>query len=625
MKISKRFRKLVAVVMAALIINIAIITPVLDVKASDIPAEASAVAIPSLQDLYEILGITFGMGTTFEGMAGVDDAMVQDIIDQVNAGESLQIGDTTIPDITTYEGAMAYLDMVYNEYYGHVEGTDVNPYLEAMDAKSYAATGSLYSKTMRDALELAAQKLSQEVIDRGFQVLQGGAGSSSGSPDDDDPFDFGATTMLLNMLIAGQAVYGGTIDDDWLAPVSSSEWNSSSLFTVNYDYNGVNVPVMKTSSYSFTWHSSNIENKLVFNKPVFVVCAGTQTRSPYIHIAYDEEFTYTLYSKSNGEWVAGATSNVNSLTDGLYYKSYGFSNYVSSDSEFVTVVDNNAFAADFRQTVAQELYGFNYTDNAGSIDSSVTDAFSGYGRKRITQTDVVNLANDLSGLSSTLNGTVAGISAIADAIENSTSSLPESDVDAGDGLYSGILGSIYDLLKNLASLIWNFFATPLSNILNAIKNIPNALAEVFAGILTIPQILLDDIASPLYEIKLKLDSISDGMNGGGDPTEPNNGHSDDYPIIFSALLILIVIIIKLLMIFFHCMQFIIAIFAIQPSTAFLPEEMVMGLDYIKQLNIPGIGMSVYGFMMGLIYIIILFYAIRTLRLNINHLRMPGGK
>ena len=52
------------------------------------------------------------------------------------------------------------------------------------------------------------------------------------------------------------------------------------------------------------------------------------------------------------------------------------------------------------------------------------------------------------------------------------------------------------------------------------------------------------------------------------------------------------------------MQFIIAIFAIQPSTAFLPEEMVMGLDYIKQLDIPGIGMSVYAFMMGLIYIVL---------------------
>lgn len=619
MKKLKMIKKIIAVIMAALIINIATLSPVLEVKASDVPAEASIGFYPIVQALLEILGITNGLGVSYEGMNGTSSDMAQEMIDKWNAGESLQMGEHTIADLRV---ATNMFDFLYNlkiVYDAHVDGSNPIPYLEKMDAKSFAASGSLYSKTMQAVLAVALYNFSEEINTAFWNTIL------IDSPDNlNNQFDFKATSMLLDALVAGQAAYAGDVTDAWLAPVGMSEWSASNLYSVNYDYNGINVPVMKTSTYSFTWHSSNIENKIVFNKPVYVVCAGVQTRSPYIHMVCDEQFTYTLYSKSNGEWVAGATTNVNSLSDGLYYKNYGFSNYVSSDSEFVTVVDNNAFAADFRQTVAQELYGFNYTDNAGSIDSSVTDAFSGYGRRRVTGADAVNLANALSGVAGTLTGTAAGVSSIADTIAGTAATLPDVEVDAGTDLYSGILGKIYALLQNLAAAIWGYFATPLTNIKDAILTIPALIAAEFAGILTIPQILIDDLSIPVVDIRDYVKSLAESV-AAQDYIEPNNGHSEDYLLFLSSLFLLILILIKLLMIFFHCMEFIIAIFQIPAGTAFLPEEMILGLDYTKSLTIPGIGMSVYSFMIGLVYICIMFYAIRTLRINIDKIKMPGRK
>lgn len=116
----------------------------------------------------------------------------------------------------------------------------------------------------------------------------------------------------------------------------------------------------------------------------------------------------------------------------------------------------------------------------------------------------------------------------------------------------------------------------------------------------------------------------DGTGSGDSVTEETIRGSDSFGIstLFGILILLIMILLMLLMIFLSCLAFVIMIFRIPATTGFLPEEMIAGLDYLKTLEIPGFGMSVYAFFMALIYIILIFTVIGMLRKNIDKIKFP---
>lgn len=64
------------------------------------------------------------------------------------------------------------------------------------------------------------------------------------------------------------------------------------------------------------------------------------------------------------------------------------------------------------------------------------------------------------------------------------------------------------------------------------------------------------------------------------------------------------------------------IFKIPATSGFLPEEMVMAIDYLKQLEITGLNISVYNFAFFLIDMMIIFAVIKLLRSEIVHFRIP---
>lgn len=110
------------------------------------------------------------------------------------------------------------------------------------------------------------------------------------------------------------------------------------------------------------------------------------------------------------------------------------------------------------------------------------------------------------------------------------------------------------------------------------------------------------------------DTVSEEVIRGSDPFGINT--------LFGILVLLIMILLMLLIIFLSCLAFIIMIFRIEPTTGFLPPEMVQGFEYLKTLEIPGFGMSVYEFFMALIYIILIFTVVGILRKNIDKIRFP---
>lgn len=239
---------------------------------------------------------------------------------------------------------------------------------------------------------------------------------------------------------------------------------------------------------------------------------------------------------------------------------------------------------------------------------------------------------------------------------------PSTAPDPGtDTNYFGILGLILSAIKAIASGIWDFFCDPMGAITTGLTNLYNGvlrIIEIFPEqvqlvlgyIASLPSAMLQVFADPLGAIQSLLGALPSWSNlqayldkilqalldpvsalqpsdpggsdsGGGDDS---GKHTPDLLSLLNGLILLIMILLMLLRIFLHCLQFIVGIFKIEASPGFLPDDMVLGLNYLKTLEITGIGMSVYDFMMGLVYIFMVFGVIKLLRGFAFHIHIPKG-
>lgn len=239
---------------------------------------------------------------------------------------------------------------------------------------------------------------------------------------------------------------------------------------------------------------------------------------------------------------------------------------------------------------------------------------------------------------------------------------PSAAPDPGtDTNYFGILGLILSAIKAIASGIWDFFCDPMGAITTGLTNLYNGvlrIIEIFpeqvqlvlGNIASLPSAMLQVFADPLGAIQSLLGALPSWSNlqayldkilqalldpvsalqpsdpGGTDPGggDDSGKHTPDLLSLLNGLILLIMILLMLLRIFLHCLQFIVGIFKIEASLGFLPDDMVLGLNYLKTLEITGIGMSVYDFMMGLIYIFMVFGVIKLLRGFAFHIHIPKG-
>lgn len=217
------------------------------------------------------------------------------------------------------------------------------------------------------------------------------------------------------------------------------------------------------------------------------------------------------------------------------------------------------------------------------------------------------------------------------------------------------------LIQALPAAVYGFFQDPLGTISTGIGNLYNGVLRiiellpeqvqlVLGNIVSLPSAMLQAFADPLGAIQSLLGVLPSWTNlqayldkilqalldpvsvlqpsdpGGTDPGGDGSGDGSKFNLssLFNGLIYLILILILLLKIFIHCLQFIINIFKIEPTQGFLPDDMVTGLNFLKQLQIEGIGLSVYDFMMGLVYILMFFGVVKLLRGYVYKIRIPSG-
>lgn len=200
------------------------------------------------------------------------------------------------------------------------------------------------------------------------------------------------------------------------------------------------------------------------------------------------------------------------------------------------------------------------------------------------------------------------------------------------GVISTGIGNLYNGVLRIIEI----FPEQVQLVLGNIASLPSAMLQVFADPLGAIQSLLGALPSwanlQAYLDKILqalLDPVSALQPSGPGGSDPGGGddsgkHTPDLLSLLNGLILLIMILLMLLRIFLHCLQFIVGIFKIEASPGFLPDDMVLGLNYLKTLEITGIGMSVYDFMMGLIYIFMVFGVIKLLRGFAFHIHIPRG-
>lgn len=212
--------------------------------------------------------------------------------------------------------------------------------------------------------------------------------------------------------------------------------------------------------------------------------------------------------------------------------------------------------------------------------------------------------------------------------------------------WQGVIESLNTGIRSLSGnmlIVGQALNQAMTNQLNGLGYI-SAIAEGIAG--SVPLSLPAGMAAPLYYPDPSLYPALDPSlypwaqpNTSPEPepgADSDSGNVDDdldpkdefgLNMIFGILILLIMIIIMLLIIFISCLAFIVMVFRIEATTGFLPDDMVAGLDYLRTLEIPGFGMSVYSFFMALIYILLFFSIVGILRKNIDKIKFPrkGGK
>ena len=450
----------------------------------------------------------------------------------------------------------------------------------------------------------------------------------------------------------------------------------------NYVINGYVSTFVASSPMSLSRYSYNT----FFDKPLIgVYNLGTGSTSPSFYVfAYSSSLynpgIYALYQSFSldGSALSGVYSN----------KSNSFVGAKNTDIDYslnIPVFSSQDYALSFLEggSLVGLLNGIPYDYHSMAAASS--DTLKQLPSTKMDPNAIPALNNSMKKAANSVEATdtdknknnEAFISAVAAAVaaalaelapdpdpEPSTAPDPEPSTAPDPGTdtdYTGILGLILAAIKAIASGIWDFFSDPMGAITTGLTNLYNGvlrIIEIFpeqvqlvlGNIASLPSAMLQVFADPLGAIQSLLGVLPSWTNlqayldkilqalldpvsvvlpsdpGGTDPGGDGSGDGSKFNLssLFNGLIYLILILILLLKIFIHCLQFIINIFKIEPTQGFLPDDMVTGMNFLKQLQIEGIGLSVYDFMMGLVYILMFFGVVKLLRGYVYKIHIPSG-
>ena len=357
-------------------------------------------------------------------------------------------------------------------------------------------------------------------------------------------------------------------------------------------------------------------------------------------------------------------SNVHTAPDALksalskyFGKNPTADDFVSTANTAVSALDDNDGTTAALPAVADVLgEGITDSDTDGTGDTTGTKDYTGvlgkiYNMLSKILDAILAIPIAIMELPDTIwsffQDPLAAIKAAIDAI-----------VSVLDPILEGVL-AIPIAIMELPDLVWECFQDPITSIKSVVSSIPDALKAILDAILAIPEVIMalpelvwDCFADALSRVDTMpdiLDGILDGILilvnpvlgiydvvkaipavledilegvialNPPDPVDPEP--STPHVGLLDGLLMLIYILFMLLKIFLHLLEFIINIFKIPADPGFITGDFRTGFDYIKSVELTGMGVSVYDFMMSLVHIMLIFGIVKVLRRRIEKIQM----
>lgn len=663
MEMLKKFKKRIVPLVLAVVI---FATSVVSGPAS-LTAQAASVAV-SPEMSVEFVMMLYNIFETISIASGIKDGL-----DDYDSGMSL------------FEAFIGFIDsLAYDPFerftiYGP-DGSVMTQ--EDMDALIEAAMGNGKLKVRPDKKAFAKYR----IIDGTASPSQSPDPSSSPDPDDKyvNPFtDLQGMFVGANLVAAG-ADFLSSVQNNAVPQVDPAKYyGTAGLFDGNYEKDSSGNYVIRGTA---TWTHKNLtltrfyKYYSSFSYPICV----TISRADSIHDGYSfYRFNGTGLSPVNVDYVCTITENGIVSNDSGSQSSYPVD--IGAYQFNVPLFSNGSNALAFLKSGSTDGLLNGVPFDYHSMTAAAPDTLENLSGTKLDPAKVPAMNNamkeaangvEVTGTDKEANNAemIAAVkAAVAEALaeaqpdpapEPTAAPDPEPSTapDPGtDTNYSGILGLILSAIKAIASGIWDFFCDPMGAITTGLTNLYNGvlrIIEIFpeqvqlvlGNIASLPSAMLQVFADPLGAIQSLLGALPSWANlqayldkilqalldpvsalqpsdpGGADPGggDDSGKHTPDLLSLLNGLILLIMILLMLLRIFLHCLQFIVGIFKIEASPGFLPDDMVLGLNYLKTLEITGIGMSVYDFMMGLVYIFMVFGVIKLLRGFAFHIHIPKG-
>ena len=250
---------------------------------------------------------------------------------------------------------------------------------------------------------------------------------------------------------------------------------------------------------------------------------------------------------------------------------------------------------------------------------------------------------DSSKLTELLNKIIKSITALPDSITESLSEpinnisrlielLPDKLVHGfiSSDFLTGISSLVGSLPNAIADLMPGVLSTSLPNILQGVFgltngfSLPSVLSSIEAALASFP----DELIHPLKSIESAIDSLPDRFRDiiDGNKTQNDNNETENdsgFTNFLNLFMIVLFIIVMLLILFINCLRFIVLVFNIPAFDGLLDENILRGINYLKEVNLPLLGdnLSLYNLLLSCAYFVIFLSVIAVIRKKIDKIHI----
>ena len=250
---------------------------------------------------------------------------------------------------------------------------------------------------------------------------------------------------------------------------------------------------------------------------------------------------------------------------------------------------------------------------------------------------------DSSKLTELLNKIIKSITALPDSIAESLSEpinnisrlielLPDKLVHGfiSSDFLTGISSLVGSLPNAIADLMPGVLSTSLPNILQGVFgltngfSLPSVLSSIEAALASFP----DALIHPLKSIESVIDSLPDRfkdiIDGNKTQNDKNETENDSgFTNFLNLFMIVLFIIVMLLILFINCLRFIVLVFNIPAFDGLLDENILRGINYLKEVNLPLLGdnLSLYNLLLSCAYFVIFLSVIAVIRKKIDKIHI----